>query len=243
MTINWINWIVGGHASDKKELPERTSTREPPAAARLIDADETLVGEFARARRYEQTLTIVAVSAAPRDEDHDGRSAANGGANGQGTDSNGALEDSDEAVADSSRNRPDVLPLLAAVGLREALRESDVLCYRPMEGRFVLGLPQSDGDEARQAMDRVGELFHRRLRIDLIAGAASFPADGLTLEDLERTANERAEPVGAKARSGEAGNARPARKAPTQMTRPPSRGRNSRTGAPSETAREAIGSE
>lgn len=220
MAMNWINWIVGAHTSDKTELPERTSTREPPPQAPLIDRDETLVGEFTRARRYEQVLTIVVVSAVQHDESAD-RSETNG---------NGA-------------DGPDVLPLLAAVGLREALRESDVLCYRPVEGRFVLGLPQSGGDEARQAMERVGELFHRRLHIDLMAGVASFPADGLTLEDLENTASERAEAVGPEARSPGNGEARPSRQAPSPTTRRRSRGRPSRNGAPSEITQEAMGSE
>ncbi|MEX2470732.1 MAG: hypothetical protein WEA34_01030 [Gemmatimonadota bacterium] len=221
MAMNWINWIVGAHTSDKTELPERMSTREPPPEAPLIDSDETLVGEFTRARRYEQVLTIVVVSAVQDEGSHDGRPVSNG-----------------DAAAGT-----DVLPLLAAVGLREALRESDVLCYRPMEGRFVLGLPQSGGDEARQAMDRVGELFHRRLHIDLMAGAASFPADGLTLEDLENTALERAEAVGPHARSPGSGNVRSLRQVPLAKTRPRSRGRPSRAGAPSEIAKEALGSE
>lgn len=229
MAMNWIKRIFDGHSGHEPELPERTSMREQAA---LIDTDETLVGEFTRARRYEQVLTIVVVSAVQLEESRDGRSASNGERPG----SNG----------DASAG-PDVLPLLAAVGLREALRESDVLCYRPMEGRFVLGLPQSDGDEARQAMDRVGELFHRRLHIDLMAGAASFPADGLTLEDLENTALERAEAVGPQARSPSSndvsGDVRPPRQVPSHKTRPRSRGRPSRTVAPSEITHEALGSE
>lgn len=221
MAMNLIKRIFGGQNGHEPDLPERTSTREPSEQAALIDADETLVGEFTRARRYEQVLTIVVVSAVQHDEPASEKSGTNG---------NGA-------------DKPDVLPLLAAVGLREALRESDVLCYRPMEGRFVLGLPQSGGEEARQAMDRVGELFQRRLHIDLMAGAASFPADGLTLEDLENTASERAGAVGPGVRSAGSGEARPSRHVPSHMTRPRSRGRPSRSGAPSEVAKEALGSE
>lgn len=223
MAMNWINWIVGAHTSDKTELPERASSvREAPPPAPLIDADETLVGEFTRARRYEQTLTIVVVSVAQDDA----------AASEQRPESNG-----------NGAGGPDVLPLLAAVGLREALRESDVVCYRPMEGRFILGLPQSDGDEARQAMNRVGELFHRRLHIDLMAGAASFPADGLTLEDLESTASGRAEVVGAEARSPGPGDVRPPREIASHRTRVRPRGRPARAGAPSEITQEALGSE
>lgn len=221
MAMNWFHWIVGRRTNDKTEMPERASIRASPPPVPLIDADETLVGEFTRARRYEQILTIVVVSAAQRDEGHGGRSGSNG----------------------DVPSGPDVLPLLAAVGLREALRESDVLCYRPMEGRFVLGLPQSDGEDARQAMDRVGELFHRRLHVDLMAGAASFPADGLTLEDLENTARERAVPVGPEARSSGSDDARPPRQVPPHRNHSRSRGRASHAGAPSEIAQKALGSE
>ncbi len=175
MTTNWIKWLVGAHGNGEGRLDKRRSSmREASPAAPLIDEDETLVSELTRARRYEQTLTIVVVSPARSDGSREGRSGSNG---------NGA-------------DGPEVLPLLSAMGLREALRESDVVSYRPTEGWFVLGLPQSDGEEARQAMARVAELFHRRLHIDLVAGAASFPADGLTLDDLERTARGRAEAVG-----------------------------------------------
>ena len=182
MTTNWIKWLVGAHTGDEgSAVKRRSSMREASPTAPLIDEDETLNSEFTRARRYEQPLTIVVVFPTQSDDGRDGRS----GPEGDGT------------------GGPEVLPLLSAIGLREALRESDVVSYRPKEGWFVLGLPQSDGEEARQAMARVAELFHRRLRIDLVSGAASFPADGLTLDDLERTARGRAEAVGPEARSVE----------------------------------------
>jgi hypothetical protein len=79
---------------------------------------------------------------------------------------------------------PRVLPLLTAAGLREILRETDIMCYQPTDGRFVLGLTESNGPAARLALERVQALFKERLRIDLAIGVAQFPSDGLTLEDL-----------------------------------------------------------
>lgn len=219
--MNWIKRIMGVHTGEEAEVPGRTSIPESPPLGPLIDEDETLVGEFARARRYEQTLTIVVVSPSQLDERGNGRSASNGnGAGGR-----------------------DLLPLLAGAGLREALRESDVVCYRPMGGRFVLGLPQSGGDEARQAMSRVGELFHRHLHMDLVAGVASFPADGLTLEDLENTARGRAEAVGAEARSTPSDVVGPSREVPARRTSAQSNGRRSSGRYPSGSPQEALGSE
>lgn len=223
--MNWINWIkqiVDAHTSDEADPPKRRSSiREAPPPAPLIDTDETLAGELTRARRYEQALTIVVATLVPLDESHDGRGGSNG--NGDGG--------------------PDVLPLLAAVGLREALRESDVLCYRPVERRFVLGLPQTEGDEGRQAMARVGELFHRRLHIDLEAGVASFPGDGLTLEDLENKASGRAEAVGSQAQPASFGESPPSLQVSSQQPRNGSGGRPSRANSPSEVTHEALGGE
>lgn len=223
--MNWINWIkqiVGAPTSDEADPPkQRSSIREAPPPAPLIDADETLGGELTRARRYEQTLTIVVATLVPLGESDEGRAGSNG--NGDGG--------------------PDVLPLMAAVGLREALRESDVLCYRPLEGRFVLGLPQTEGDEARQAMARVGELFHRRLHIELLAGVASFPADGLTLEDLEHKAHGRAEAVASQAQPASPGEGPPSLHVSSQQPRNGSGSRPSRANSPSEVTHEALGGE
>lgn len=219
MNMNWIKRIIGGHTSDESDVPKRTSPRESPPLGPLIDDDETLVGEFTRARRYEQTLTIAVAS--PAQMNGRGRRARSNGDGAGG---------------------PDVLPLLAAAGLREALRESDVVCYRPMDDRFVLGFPQSDGDEARQAMARVGELFRKHLDMDLMAGAASFPADGLTLEDLENTARARSEAVGPEAKSVSTGDVGPSLEVPSLRSRARPRGRRPRPSSPSGSPREAVGS-
>lgn len=226
MVMKWIKRILGSRTRAETEplgaLSERTSfVREALPPAPLIDADEALVGEFTRARRYEQPLTIVVVSPVQLEESPGGPSASNG----------------------SKTSGPDVLPLLVAVGLREALRESDVLCYRPMDRQFVLGLPQSDGDEARQALARVGALFLRRLNIGLVAGVAEFPADGLTLEDLEDIARERSEAVGPQVQSADSGEAPSPREVPPHRGAARSRARPSRPNAPSGVAHEPLGSE
>lgn len=177
MIMNWISRMRGDHnGSDATDaLPEPgPQTGRARSSAPLIDSDETLVAEFGRARRYEQTLSIVVVSAVP---------IGDGEATARRADFLGV------------RRGPDVLPLLAGAGFREALRESDVLCYRPTDRLFVLGLPQTDTEAGRRAMERVGGLFRTRLRLELVVGVAEFPADGLTLEDLLEKARSRAQSV------------------------------------------------
>jgi len=226
MIVEWLNRILRTRTtkvSQAMDLPtERASwPYETPSRPPLIDADDTLVGEITRARRYDQSLSIVVVSPAPVERAQEDRSPSG---------RNGAPE-------------PDVLPLLVAVGLREALRESDVLCHRPMEGQFVLGLPQSDATAAGLAIRRVGELFRTRLDIELIAGVADFPSDGLTLEDLVSTARDRAVSVVFESVSTDPGAARAPRVALTHRVALRSRARLSLEESRSGRAREGSGGE
>jgi len=129
----------------------------------LVDPDDVLVFEFGRARRYERALSIVVVAPVSWPDEHDVHHAGD-------------------------MRQPTVLPMLTAAGLREVLRETDIMCYEPLEGRFVLGLTESEGAAARRALERVQTLFQSQLRIELAIGVAQFPSDGLTLEDLVRAA-------------------------------------------------------
>lgn len=133
----------------------------------LVDPDDVLAFEFGRARRYECALSIVVVVPTSWPGEHDVHHKA------------------DEPL-------PTVLPLLTAAGLRETLRETDIMCYQPLEGRFVLGLTESEAEAARCALERVRTLFQSRLRIELAVGVAQFPSDGVTLEDLVDAARLRA---------------------------------------------------
>lgn len=134
----------------------------------LVDPDDVLAFEFGRARRYERALSIVVVAPISWPDEHD-----------------------DDRAPES--RLPTVLPLLTAAGLREVLRETDIMCYEPLEGCFVLGLTESESPAAQRALERVQVLFRSRLRIELAVGVAQFPNDGLTLEDLIEAARLQAE--------------------------------------------------
>lgn len=149
---------------------------DTPSIESLVDPFEALGTELGRARRYEHALSIVVVS--PQALSEDGRET-DGGSPGD--------------VADRLGIRPRrALSYLTAAGLREILRTSDIVCYDAADGRFVLGLAESDSLVGQRAMARVRRLFRSRLRIELVCGIAQFPTDALTLEDLVSIARERA---------------------------------------------------
>jgi hypothetical protein len=156
----------------------------------LVDPDDVLTFEFGRARRYERALSIAVVAPTSWPGEHDGHH-------------------------DGDMRLPTALPLLTAAGLREVLRETDIMCYEPQEGRFVLGLTESESGAARRALERVQTLFQSRLRIELAVGVAQFPSDGVTLEDLIRAARLQA----GLSRAAEVGPTPPPGHAPS--TRPP----------------------
>jgi len=183
MIMHLIGRMFGTGSSGSDGLPSagangilRAPTPEENARAvtALVEPAEALGDELQRARRYEHALSIVLVAA---------RRSTTGG--------EPYPEDVDVDLRRRFEDRSEeTVPHLAAVGLREVLRATDIVCYDELDGRFVLGLTESERPMARRAMARVGELFRRRLQIDLLIGVAQFPTDGLTLEDLIETARE-----------------------------------------------------
>lgn len=159
---------LGGH-------PEGVAAEAGTSVWQFVDSSGALASELARARRYERDFSVVVVSQNLRNK-HPRRERT--GTNGRTPPEKGA---------------PGQVSLeVAAAGLREAIRESDVLCYEPAYECFVLGLIDSDEDAARDAVRRVRMLFSARLDVDLSVGVAHFPTDRLTLDDLMEAARGRA---------------------------------------------------
>jgi hypothetical protein len=140
----------------------------------IVDSDE-LAAELARTRRYEHDFSIAVVAPRPL----------------QPSPQTGAVRGG--APLDATR-LPQMVSLLSAVALREVLRQSDIVCYHAAENRFIIGLTESDGEAADQALSRIHAHFHKHLRLRVLTGVARFPNDALTLEDLVATAEARATP-------------------------------------------------
>ncbi len=146
-----------------------------PAFRRSLPA---LSAEMARARRYQRPLTVLILGL------ENGRLpehlynlvGGNGDDNGTGRQI-------------LSRTTQLVSFVLGTI-LRDTLRESDIATYHATEDRYVLLLTESTRAQARDTVQRLNQLFHRRVHTDLRAGIAEFPIDGLTLDELISSAQQ-----------------------------------------------------
>ncbi len=75
--------------------------------------------------------------------------------------------------------------------LSESLRESDIATYDVAYNQYVILLPESDIRQATQTVRRLKKLLFKRTAGHLVAGIASFPEDGLLIEDLVQNAVEK----------------------------------------------------
>jgi hypothetical protein len=189
MIINWIGRALGWNDPNGSAASAHPAVQlvdgASPALSSFVDSDE-LAAELARARRYERDLAIAVLSTRPL------RRAEAG--NGE---------------SPTPSNLPQVLALMSAVALREILRQSDVVCFQAARNRFVLGLPESNGEDASRALLRIRSHFRTRLRLRVKTGLARFPADALTLEELITAAEARAELGTAPSRLNGHGHAAP----------------------------------
>ena len=183
MIKNWIGRILGSNGRRTSEaLLDRMGLDEATHLGAIVDSVDRLGSELSRARRYEHAFSIAVLSASPMTSSSEGSGNGSRSAHRQGP---------TEKTPTIETEVPQVISLLAAAALRELLRESDVVCYHASEDRFVLGLAESDGDAARQALRRVREMLRTRLNMRARVGVARFPEDGLTLDDLVAEARRR----------------------------------------------------
>lgn len=85
--------------------------------------------------------------------------------------------------ADDEARRPHRLARLGSL-LHEGLRETDLVCYLADHGEFAALLPEADAATAAKGYRRIRELWSAGNASSLSGGAATYPLDGLTLDDL-----------------------------------------------------------
>jgi hypothetical protein len=134
-----------------------------------------LSAEIARVRRNERSLAVLVLEAV----------------NGQPSDSkNGLLFDGGNGHASARLSRQPMAFVAALMGaiVREALRECDIVTYDAIANHYVILLPDSDEEKARQAARRLGDLIISRVEVGIKVGIAVFPRDGLLLQALVKRA-------------------------------------------------------
>ena len=162
-----------------------------------------LDGELRRSRRYERPLAVLVV--VPDVEplptvNGNGSSSGNGSSIGHSVpNGNGARAHGVHDAHGASNGGPGgheinsaIVPvywaqlrfLMLGSLLCGTLRESDVVSYAAELHEFVALLPECTGAAARQAVDRLHQVYSNRMAIGVRAGIAVYPADGLTLDDL-----------------------------------------------------------
>ena len=127
--------------------------------------------ELERARRYQRTLTV----AVARVQNGTGRA---GKSNGIGNRASAPGVFSSALVTYS---------VLACI-VRRMLRANDAISYDLTLNGCVLLLVEIDRTRAIRCLERIQKLIHDRAELELSIGIAEYPADGYTLEELIKTA-------------------------------------------------------
>lgn len=133
--------------------------------------------ELDRARRYQRTLTVARFAGplrAPATASRRGLAARllNGHASG------------------ASRDEPGALVAAIADVLLGTVRQCDLVVADPEQGHCLVVMPETDDEKAPQAVQRLHEACLANVMVPLHVGVATFPRDGLTLEELVRRASE-----------------------------------------------------
>ncbi len=128
--------------------------------------------ELSRSRRYERSFSVVLLATSVPE--------ANASAHGRPNQSRPA----GRAAWAWERPQPHFTALFMGARLRDLLRQSDRIAYASSDDRFVIALPETDQDQARQALQRIKPELQAWVRMDCGAGIAAFPEDGLTFSEL-----------------------------------------------------------
>ncbi len=89
-----------------------------------------------------------------------------------------------------SLDEPGTLVRAIADVLLGTVRQCDVVAADPDQGHCLVVMPETDDEKATQAVQRLHEACLAHVMLPLHVGVATFPRDGLTLEELVRHASE-----------------------------------------------------
>jgi hypothetical protein len=142
----------------------------PHRAVDMEKATELIKVEFSRSRRYHRPLSLLVVHAVPADE---------------------------EAVREMIKNlQRDMLSRLSnsriGQAVSSAIRQTDMLLHDNV-GRYIILCPETNLESADSLGVRIRHIVEERTGLHVRCGAASFPDEALTFEDLLSVARKRSE--------------------------------------------------
>ena len=124
--------------------------------------------ELARSRRYDRTLSAVMLSL----REPDITPATNGNGNGK----------------NGSAGVSAIWALAAGSLIQNGLRDSDLIAWDMAMNRYVALLPEANLQQSQQAANRLIGLIREHVPLHVTAGVSEFKADGVTVEDLLKSA-------------------------------------------------------
>lgn len=144
----------------------------PNRAVEMDNASELIKVEFSRSRRYHRPLSLLVVHAIPANE---------------------------EAVREMLQSlQRDMLSRLSnsriGQAVSNAIRQTDLL-IRDNVGRYIILCPETNLESAGALAGRIKHIVEERTGLHVQSGAASFPDEALTFEDLLSVARERSEKI------------------------------------------------
>jgi GGDEF domain-containing protein len=167
----WLSYqLAVGIAHSESLMDVLAQGTFPHRAIEMDNATEQIKTEFSRSRRYHRPLSLLVIHAIPKD---------------------------DEVVREMVKSlQHDVLSRLsnARVGqaLSQAVRQTDLL-VRDHVGRFVVLCPETDLENAVFLAHRTCKIVEEHTGLHVNCGAASFPDEALTFEDLLHIARDRSQ--------------------------------------------------
>ena len=164
-------------ASNGRLIPPEKQLGAVPTYRRTLPQ---FTNELARVRRYNRPLTLVVLRIESDQLLLDLKRSL-------------MPETGDGGVGSYNNIMQTIQLVFSLVGsiLRESLRESDIATYDVAHNQYIILLPESDLKQATQTVRRLKKLLFKRTAGHLVAGIASFPEDGLIIEDLVNKAVER----------------------------------------------------
>jgi GGDEF domain-containing protein len=162
-----LAYIVGQNiAQIDKLLDGLTATTYPNRTLNLEDAHDSISGEMMRSRRYNRPLSVLAIE----------------------FEQTGSNELVFEAV------RKDILKsfTFAKIGeiINDQARQTDLIVADHSD-HFVIVCPETDHQETMIFAERIRQAINVELSTKVVLGAASFPSEALTFDDLLDTARKR----------------------------------------------------